>query len=99
MLHILRHSSCSDSRLDNCLRSLSPQQSLLLIEEAVYNLLPHTASRSALDRLPSSINVYTLQSHLLARGLTLDMLQPRVKAIDYSLMVELCITHTKVMSW
>ncbi len=99
MLHIVRHSPYSDSRLDSCLRLIRPQESLLLIEEAVYSLLPGTASCDALDKLPGSINLYAVQGHLLARGLTLDSLHSRVKTIDYSLMVELCVNHKKVMSW
>ena len=99
MLHILRHSPHSDSRLSDCLRAISPEHGLLLIEDAVYSLLPDTASRNALDQLAESINLYAIESHLFARGLTLDALPKRVKTIDYSSMVGLCLNHTKMISW
>lgn len=99
MLHILRHSPYSDTRLASCLRAVSSGQSLLLIEEAVYSLLPGTATRDALEQLPSNISLYVLENDLLARGLTLEVVASRVQTTDYLGMVELCANHAKVVSW
>ena len=98
MLHILRHSPHSDSRFASCLRAISANQGLLLIEDAVYGLLPGPSGRAALDYLPGSINLYTLESDIQARGLALDDLPSRIKVIGYPMMVELCTEHTKVLS-
>ena len=99
MLHILRHSPHSDSRFASCLRAINADQGLLLIEDAVYGLLPGTSARAALDYLPGSISLYTLEPDLQARGLALDDLPSRIKVIGYPIMVELCTEHAKVVSW
>lgn len=99
MLHILRHPPQGDSRFASCLRVLDSRQSLLLTEEAVYALLPGTQPADSLGLLPHSVDLYVLENDVLARGLALDALPSRVKRIDYLGMVELCITHPKVVSW
>lgn len=99
MLHILRHSPGSESRFASCLRGLGPQQSLLLIEEAVYGLLPRSSTLASLQILPGSVGLYALEADILARGLALDDLPDRVRLIDYAAMVQLCSGHSKVVSW
>lgn len=99
MLHILRHSPYSDTRVASCLRVIEPGQSVLFIEEAVYNLLSDTAIYETLKQLPNDIGLYVLESDLLARGLCLKALTGRVQVTDYLGMVTLCANHTKVVSW
>lgn len=99
MLHILRHSPHSESRFASCLRAISSGQSLLLIEDAVYGLLPRTSGRNALEYLPGTVSLYALDADLQARGLALDDLPPRVTIINYLMMVELCAEHDKALSW
>lgn len=99
MLHILRHSPHSESRFGSCLRAINSGQSLLLIEEAVYGLLPGTSARNALEYLPASVSLYALEMDLQARGLALDDLPPRVTIINHPMLVELCVQHSKVISW
>lgn len=99
MLHILRHSPHSESRFASCLRAINPGQGLLLIEEAVYGLLPHTTARNTLEYLPSAVHIYALGADLQARGLALDDLPSRVTIINYPMMVDLCQEHNKVVSW
>lgn len=99
MLHILRHSPHTESRFASCLRAISSGQSLLLIEDAVYGLLPRTTARNALEYLPGTVSLYALDTDLQARGLALDDLPSRVTIINYSMMVELCIEHEKALSW
>jgi tRNA 2-thiouridine synthesizing protein B len=98
-LHILRHSPATHASFNCWLRTVSPGQGLLLIEEAVYGLLPETRPADALNLLPSSIRLYALDDDVLARGLALDELPLRVTVIDYLQMVELCTTFDKVVSW
>ena len=99
MQHILRHSPHAETRFASCLRAISADQSLLLIEDAAYALLPGTSSRNALEYLPGNVQLYTLESDLLARGIALDDVSARIQLIDYSMMVALCTEHSKVVSW
>ncbi|PKM04715.1 MAG: sulfurtransferase complex subunit TusB [Gammaproteobacteria bacterium HGW-Gammaproteobacteria-6] len=99
MLHILRHSPASDPRFASCLRVLGGNQNLLLIEDAVYALLPQSQALNNLKILPSSVSLYVLQADLLARGMALDDLPRRIRPIDYEQMVELCGQCHKVVSW
>lgn len=99
MLHILRHSPGSETRFASCLRGLGPQQSLLLMEDAVYGLLPRSRTLASLQILPGSVRLYAMEADVLARGLALDDLPERVKIIDYSAMVRLCLEHKKVVNW
>lgn len=99
MLHILRHSPHAESRFASCLRAINSGQSLLLIENAVYGLLPGTTARNALEYLPSAVSLYALDVDLHARGLAFDDLPSRVQTISYEMMVELCIAHSKAVSW
>lgn len=98
-LHILRHSPAAHSTFNCWLRTVSPGQGLLLIEDAVYSLLPDTRAADALGLLPASVTLYAIGDDLLARGLALDELPQRVQIIDYAGMVALCSTHTRVISW
>ncbi|MFN3581158.1 MAG: sulfurtransferase complex subunit TusB [Pseudomonas sp.] len=99
MLHILRHSPYDDDRLASCLRVLNSHQALLLIEDAVYALMPRSSSLASLGLLPPSIKLYVLEADLQARGMALDSLPERVTRIDYLGMVELCAQSNKVLSW
>lgn len=99
MLHILRHSPHTETRFSSCLRAISANQSLLLIEDAAYALLPGTSSRNALEYLPGNVKLYTLESDLLARGIALDDVSVRIQLIDYPMMVALCTEHSKIVSW
>lgn len=99
MLHILRHSPQTHPQLANCLRLLDSEQGLLLMEDAVYALLPASPSASRLGLLPASVRIHVLESDMLARGLALDDLPARVRVVDYSSMVNLCTAYSKVVSW
>ena len=56
-------------------------------------------SSTMLHILPGSVGLYALESDVQARGLPIDDLPRRVMLIDYPQMVELCISHDKVLSW
>lgn len=99
MLHILRHSPHSNNRFASCLRVLASEQGLLLMEDAVYALLPESQPASSLKLLPAAVQLYLLEADLLARGLAADDLPERVQIIDYRGMVALCAKYPKVVSW
>jgi len=85
--------------LSSCLRSLAAGQHLILLEDAVYALLPGTGEAQSLGLLPASVKVHAIESDLLGRGLALDALPARVQVISYERLVELCVAHDKVISW
>lgn len=99
MLHILRHSPHSDNRFASCLRVLAGEQGLLLMEDAVYALLPDSQPASSLNLLPAAVQLYLLEADMLARGLAADTLPARVQTVDYQGMVALCAHYPKVISW
>lgn len=99
VLHILRHSPTGSSTLASCLRVLTGGQGVLLMEDAVYALLPSSAAFSSIRLLPGNIRLYVLENDLLARGLALDDLPARVQPVGYDCMVELCSQSSKVVSW
>ncbi|UAW96877.1 sulfurtransferase complex subunit TusB [Halopseudomonas nanhaiensis] len=99
MLHLLRHAPHTDPSFASCLRAIAAGQNLLLLEDAVYALLPATNQSQALGFLPASIRIYAIESDLLGRGLALDAVPARVQLIDYPRFVELCVAHEKVISW
>lgn len=99
ILHIVRHSPVNHPSFGSCLRSLGSGQGLLLIEDAVYALLPGTAFNQSLRLLPNTVNIHATESDLVARGIALDDLPGRIRQINYLDMVALCAEHKKVVSW
>lgn len=99
LIHLLRHAPQDDTHFASSLRVIGPQQGLLLIEDAVYALLPHTSAFNAMQLLPASVKLFALEADVLARGVAIDDLPPRVTLVDYPGMVELCTRYDKVMSW
>lgn len=99
MLHILRHAPHDASRFASSLRVMGPKQGLLLIEDAVYALLPRTPALNALQLLPTSVRLYALEADVVARGLAMDDVPKRVNLIDYPTFVDLCTQYDKVLSW
>lgn len=91
ILHTLNTSPSDRTAFQTCAASLSENDSLLLIEEAVYWLLPHY--RNELTRLPARI--LALEPDLLARGINPD----GVNCVDDAGFVELAVTHDSVISW
>jgi tRNA 2-thiouridine synthesizing protein B len=99
MLHILRHSPTSNTSMASCLRVLVSKQSVLLIEDAVYALLPGSAALKSISLLPGEVRLHVLEADMRARGLALDDLPERIEPIGYDRMVELCAQSSKVLSW
>lgn len=99
MLHIVRHSPHTDNRFATCLRVLASGQGMLLIEDAVYALLPDAVRSNQISLLPAAVKLYVLEADLMARGLALDDIPTRVQLIDYPGMVAICASYPKVISW
>jgi len=76
-----------------CLRAAQSGDSLLLIEDGVYNAQPNK-----LKEFPAGISVYALQTDLIARGLT-DRMDATVNSASDADFVRLCCQHDKVINW
>lgn len=85
-LHILN----SSASLNRCLSSISDTDSIILIEDAV------VLSTSIMQKVSASIAVYALNDDLARRGINPS---DNIKALSYSEFVDLCVTHTKCLSW
>ncbi|MFT6614950.1 MAG: tRNA 2-thiouridine synthesizing protein B [Halopseudomonas sp.] len=83
----------------SCLRVLASKQSVLLIEDAVYALLPESIALSNISLLPDEVRMYVLDADMQARGLALDDLPKHIEPINYDRMVEICAQSSKVLSW
>ncbi|MCU1717053.1 sulfurtransferase complex subunit TusB [Pseudomonas sp. 5P_3.1_Bac2] len=95
-LHVLSHSPFTDSRLSSCLRLLGSQDALLLCGDAVYALQAGTAQLQALQLMPDSISLYTLDEDVQARAIALP---ERATQVDYSGFVALSCQYDKVNTW
>lgn len=82
--------------LARLLRSASPGDSLLLIEDGIYNLTDST-TLAAIDA--GEITLYSLQTDLAARGLQQLAAEAGATVVDDSGFVTLACSHTKVVSW
>jgi tRNA 2-thiouridine synthesizing protein B len=74
----------------SCLRVLASKQSVLLIEDAVYALLPESIALSNISLLPDEVRMYVLDA---------DDLPKHIEPINYDRMVEICAQSSKVLSW
>lgn len=99
ILHMVRHSPITHAAFGNCLRALGNGHGLLLIEDAVYALLPGNASSQSLRLLPGTVSIHVLENDLLARGVALDDLPANVRLVNYLDMVSLCAEHSRVVNW
>lgn len=91
ILHTLNTSPSDRTTFQTCAASLAESDSLLLIEEAVYWLLPH--HRNELTRLPARI--LALEPDLLARGINTE----GISCVDDAGFVELAVNHDSVINW
>jgi len=93
ILHIVNKSPFQHSALQNCLRTLGPQDSILLIEDGVLLL----ANPSVHTGLPQAARLFALQDDCVARGLNVD--NRVVTAASFQDFVELVARHEKSVSW
>jgi len=91
ILHTLNTAPSDRTTFQTCAASLTEDDTLLLIEDAVYWLLPH--HRSELTRL--SARVVALEPDVLARGVGTD----GIACINDAGFVELTIIHDSIISW
>ncbi len=97
-LHICNKSPTESAALQSCLKvaCAGSGNAVLLIEDAVYALLPALAKSLGLHATSANTKLYALKDDLTARGLrpTAD-----VTPVDYAEFVRLCVVHSNSHSW
>ncbi|MGI9276188.1 MAG: sulfurtransferase complex subunit TusB [Endozoicomonas sp.] len=81
--------------LELCLRSLSQGDSLLFIEDGVYQLLE---ALDVLEDVSHSFKLYALEADLAARGISGDS-QIFATPVSYRQFVKMTESHDKILSW
>jgi len=94
ILHIVNPSPFDSQALADCLKHISEQDSILLIENAV---VAADQSSPFLEQLMSH-TVYVLKNDVEARGLQ-DRLHEHFSLVSDDGFVELTIAHASSMSW
>ena len=75
-----------------CLRAIGAGDSLLLLEDGVYELMNPDQRLTA---VPDGCDVYVLAADALARGVQVVT----AELVDYEHFVSLCVEHDQVLSW
>lgn len=93
ILHIVNKSPFENPTLSRCLRVLSTNDSLLLIEDGVFAL-----QNIEQWHLPDSLPLYYLSSDTEARGIS-NISNTSSTGISYADFVQLAVKHDKSISW
>ncbi|MDZ7781735.1 MAG: sulfurtransferase complex subunit TusB [Halioglobus sp.] len=94
ILHTL-NAAPSEPAFADCLRALQPRDTLLLLGDGVYALLPGSAGRQAL--LARQLELYILESDARAAGL--DPADGAAQAVDMDGFVALTERLPTQMAW
>ncbi len=102
-LHLINKSPAKSSALDECLSILEvsndSSNAILLIEDAVYTSVNHSAYASLHEKIKQlALPCYLLKEDLLMRGLNSELAEG-FSIIDYAGFVQLSIDYEKVQSW
>lgn len=96
MLHTVNKSPFNTNDLSSCLRFISEEDVLLLLEDGVYAAANGTTQSSIIENLLKTNKVYALSPDLKARGLD-DIIQG-VESVGYDTFVDLVEAHP-VQAW
>ncbi len=93
MLHIVKHSRL----LPEVIACANPEDSILLIGDAVYAVNPQHKDHRLID--PSAFSYYFLLPDMQARGIFVEERKGALKSIDFRGFVRLTEAHTSSMTW
>lgn len=79
--------------MELCIRALVSGDSILLMEDGVYELL---SSGKMIDALPDDCSLFVLEVDAKARGVSVA---EQLSAISYDDFVSLSVEYDKVLSW
>lgn len=95
-LHLLNKTQQNTALIERMLSTLSDGDQILLIEDGVYNALPH--SESWIDSKGLKQSTYVLVCDIEARGL-LSRIRTDIEQVDDKGFVRLSCEADKVVSW
>lgn len=100
ILHTVNKSIFASQTLDDCLRRVAPQDTVLLIEDGVYGaVLASPAVTAMLQLQQQGTGFLALHADLCARGLDETHLLAFVRTVDDREFVKLAARADKVQSW
>jgi len=97
-LHTINKSPFDRNSLASCLRVISDNDAILLIEDGVY-AATGTSFSDSVKAAAESHAVYVLGPDLSARGMKEDGIVQGVKVVDYEGFVDLVTEYDKTNSW
>lgn len=98
ILHIVNKSAFTSNVAQSCLDHCNHQDSVIFIENGVFNAMTNSPLAETINSLQSSVKFFVLTEDLAARGLPNKIL-PGIQLIDYKGFVALTIEHSPVQSW
>ena len=94
ILHLVRSSQFQCNDFSQCISLLSPNDTLVLLDDGCYNLNHQLLAQAQSRLLPKKIAV--LSSHAQARALTLPA---QVQGITMNELVTLTFSNNSVVTW
>lgn len=95
-LHLVSSSPFTSSALGDCLRVLTAEDSVLLIEDGVWAINGEQSWQRQLHALCEHHAIYVLAEDAALRGIHV---LPPFKIIDYETMVAIACEHARSVSW
>ncbi|MCK4951807.1 MAG: sulfurtransferase complex subunit TusB [Gammaproteobacteria bacterium] len=96
MLHIVNKSPFQNNALESCLRFLSNDDTVILIEDGVYAAMPGTEKSGLIESVMKNNKVYAISADLSARGI--DQIMGQITRVDYEAFIDL-IEAQPTQSW
>ncbi|MGF1874315.1 sulfurtransferase complex subunit TusB [Photobacterium frigidiphilum] len=96
MLHTVTTSPFHTQSLQSCLRYISQDDEILLLQDAVFAGLRENILSKTIK--VSGVKIYLLKEDLLARGIE-NKVDEYFEVVDYSGFVSLSIQHEAQMKW
>ncbi|RVU84059.1 sulfurtransferase complex subunit TusB [Leucothrix sargassi] len=99
MLHIVNKSPFEKASLESCLKHVSQDDQVLMIEDAVVGAVQNTSVSSQIENALKVCSVSVLSPDLVARGLSGKELIDGVALVDYDGFVDLTVACDSTQSW
>jgi len=96
MLHTIATSPFQTQALQRCLRYISPDDEILLIQDAVFAGIEKNTWCGAIKM--SGVKIYLLEADLAARGL-LSKVDKELNVVDFKGFILLTEQHETQMKW
>ncbi len=98
-LHTVNKASWNSDLLASCLRVANAADTLLLIEDGIYNVRTLEALAAAMDIPLDQLQICVLRDDLLARGVAEGELPATITTVDQAGFVALVCRHQQSVHW